>query len=221
MPSSLSRIYATGRRHLGRCDPILKTLMDRVGPCTLQPHADGFAVLTKSIISQMISTKAAISIGAKLSLLLGKKGITPATLLAAGEENVRSVGLSRTKASALLDLAQRATDGRLPLTRFPDMSDEEVLDDLVAVRGIGPWTAQMFLIFCLGRLDVLPVDDFGLRAGVQQTYSLAELPARKALREMGEPWRPYRSLATWYFWRSRGGVPQSDKPRLASAQRKT
>jgi DNA-3-methyladenine glycosylase II len=218
MASSLSRIYATGRRHLGRRDPILRSLMERIGPCTLQPHPDGFAVLTKSIISQMISTKAAISIGGKLSVLLGKKGITPATLLAAGEGKVRSVGLSRSKAAALLDLAQRAVDGRLPLQRFPDMSDEEVMDDLVAVRGIGPWTAEMFLIFSLGRLDVLPVDDFGLRAGVQQTYSLADLPGRAALRELGEPWRPYRSLATWYFWRSRGGVPQSEAARRAPRQ---
>ncbi len=89
------------------------------------------------------------------------------------------------------------------------MTDEEIAESLVAVRGIGPWTAHMYLMFSLGRLDVLPVDDFGLRAGVQQSYGLEELPGRKALRELGETWRPYRSVATWYFWRSRGPVPQS------------
>jgi 3-methyladenine DNA glycosylase/8-oxoguanine DNA glycosylase len=89
------------------------------------------------------------------------------------------------------------------------MTDEEVIDCLVPVRGIGRWTAEMFLIFSLGRLDVLPVDDFGLRAGVQALYQLSELPSRAALRERAEPWRPYRSIATWYFWRSRGFVPQS------------
>src|SRR5262249_19917639 len=96
---------------------------------------------------------------------------------------------------------------------FADMTDDDVMKHLVAVRGIGPWTAEMFLIFSLGRLDVLPVDDFGLRAGVKETYGLLELPGRVALRERGEPWRPYRSVATWYFWRSRGPVPQSDQAR--------
>ena len=110
---------------------------------------------------------------------------------------------------ALKDLAERAVSGALPLARLGEMSDEEVIDVLLPVRGIGRWTAEMFLIFSLGRLDVLPVDDFGLRAGVRDVYQLPDLPNRVALRERGEPWRPYRSIATWYFWRSRGGVPQS------------
>lgn len=107
------------------------------------------------------------------------------------------------------DLARRALNGDLPLEAFPGMSDEEIIAKLVEVRGIGQWTAEMCLIFALGRMDVLPVDDFGFRAGVMQSYGLAEMPERAALREMGETWRPYRSIATWYFWRSRGGVPQS------------
>jgi DNA-3-methyladenine glycosylase II len=97
----------------------------------------------------------------------------------------------------------------LPLDRLAELSDEEVIECLVPVRGIGRWTAEMFLIFSLGRLDVLPVDDFGLRAGVRDVYGLGELPGRADLRERGEVWRPYRSIATWYFWRSRGFVPQS------------
>jgi 3-methyladenine DNA glycosylase/8-oxoguanine DNA glycosylase len=122
---------------------------------------------------------------------------------------LRGAGLSRAKVLALKDLAERAVSGELPLDRLPEMSDEEVIECLVEVRGIGRWTAEMFLIFSLGRLDVLPVDDFGLRAGVRDVYQLPDLPSRAALRERAEPWRPYRSIATWYFWRSRGGVPQS------------
>jgi 3-methyladenine DNA glycosylase/8-oxoguanine DNA glycosylase len=122
---------------------------------------------------------------------------------------LRSAGLSRNKVAAMSDLARRVTSGALPLDRFPDMTDDEVSESLVAVRGIGPWTAQMFLMFSLGRLDVLPVGDFGLRAGVKKHYELPELPSPAAVRERGEAWRPYRSVATWYFWRSLGGVPES------------
>jgi 3-methyladenine DNA glycosylase/8-oxoguanine DNA glycosylase len=209
MPSSLAAAYQKARRHLSRRDPVLKRLIADHGTCTLQPHPGGFAVLARAIIAQMISTKAALAIGAKLHALLQPLGLTPKGILAAGEDKVRSAGLSRAKAVALTDLATRVRDGLLPLERFTDMTDEDIAESLVAVRGIGPWTAHMYLMFSLGRLDVLPVDDFGLRAGVQQSYGLDELPGRKALREIGEAWRPYRSVATWYFWRSRGGVPQS------------
>ncbi len=119
------------------------------------------------------------------------------------------MGLSGTKAGALRDLAERVSTEALPLAHLAEMADEDVTARLLAVHGIGPWTTEMFLIFALGRLDVLPVDDFGLRAGVRDVYVLAELPDRKRLRELAEPWRPYRTVATWYFWRSRGGVPQS------------
>lgn len=197
------------RRHLSRCDPQLSQLIKNVGACTLQPGGEAFPLLVRAIISQMISTKAAIAISARVATALQPHGLTPATVAAAGEERLRGAGLSRAKALALLDLAERAASGKLPLDRLPEMSDEEAIDCLVAVRGIGRWTAEMFLIFSLGRLDVLPVDDFGLRAGVRDVYQLTDLPSRAALRERGEPWRPYRSIATWYFWRSRGGVPQS------------
>jgi DNA-3-methyladenine glycosylase II len=209
MSSDLAAAYRKARLHLAKCDPVLKQIIAQVGSCTLQPNPAGFRVLMKSIISQMISTKAALSIGAKLEAALVPDGLTPAAVLAAGEERLRSVGLSRNKVAAMTDLAARAQSGELPLDRFPEMSDDEVSESLVAVRGIGPWTAHMFLMFSLGRLDVLPVDDFGLRAGVKKHYELTELPGRSALRERGEMWRPYRSVATWYFWRSLGSVPQS------------
>ena len=209
MTSPLAEVYQKARRHLSRRDSALKSLIARVGPCTLQPNPVGFQVLTRSIISQMISTKAALSIGAKFDAVLSPHGVTPEAILNAGPEKLRSVGLSGGKVAAMLDLASRVQSGALPLARFPEMTDEEVAASLVEVRGIGPWTAHMFLMFSLGRLDVLPVADFGLRAGVQKHYELAEMPKPAALRERGEAWRPYRSVATWYFWRSLGPVPSS------------
>jgi DNA-3-methyladenine glycosylase II len=201
--------YTKARRHLARRDPVLKELMSAVGPCTLRPNPDGFALLVRSIIAQQISTRAALAIGARLEVALGG-GLAPAPLLALSDEALRGAGLSASKVRSLRDLAEKVQAGQVPLRRLARMDDEEVIAALLPVRGIGRWTAQMFLIFSLGRLDVLPVDDFGFRAGVQQQYGLSELPGRARLAEMGEAWRPYRTVATWYFWRSRGGVPQSD-----------
>jgi DNA-3-methyladenine glycosylase II len=209
-PQSFEEICRKARRHLSRRDPLLAQLIKHVGPCTLQPGAEAFPSLVRSIIAQMISTKAAKAIGARVETALLPKGLTPAAIAAADEELLRGAGLSRSKALALKDLAGRAVSGALPLHRMPSLSDEEVIEVLLPVRGIGRWTAEMFLIFSLGRLDVLPVDDFGLRAGVREVYQLPELPGRAALRERAEPWRPYRTIATWYFWRSRGWVPQSN-----------
>jgi DNA-3-methyladenine glycosylase II len=209
IPTKQTDLFRKAQRHLTRRDPILKRIIATVGPCTLQPTTDYFAILVRSIVSQMISTKAAISISGRLVEVLGDGGLTPTALLALKEAKLRGVGLSGAKAAAIRDLATRAANGALPLDRLPELSDEEVTELLVAVRGIGKWTAEMFLIFSLGRLDVLPVDDLGLRAGVRDAYGLADLPGRAELRERAEPWRPYRSVATWYFWRSRGGVPQS------------
>ena len=201
--------YRKARRHLSRRDPNLRQLMKTVGPCTLTPDPDGFKALARAIIAQQISTKAAASIFARLATELAPGGLTPAAILAASEEQLRGVGLSRGKALAVVDLAGHIHDGRLPLQDLHRFGDDEVVSLLVPVRGIGAWTAQMFLIFSMGRLDVLPVDDLGLRAGVQSVYGLPDLPDRAALRERAEAWRPYRSIATWYFWRSRGFVPQS------------
>jgi DNA-3-methyladenine glycosylase II len=201
--------YRKARRHLSRRDPSLRQLMKAVGPCTLAPDPDGFKALARAIIAQQISTKAAASIFARLGTELAPGGLTPVAILAASEEQLRGVGLSRGKAMSVLDLAGHVHDGRLPLHDLHRFGDDEVVSLLVPVRGIGAWTAQMFLIFSMGRLDLLPVDDLGLRAGVQSVYGLSELPDRAALRERAEAWRPYRSIATWYFWRSRGFVPQS------------
>jgi DNA-3-methyladenine glycosylase II len=197
------------RRHLSRRDPALKKLIRTVGPFTLQPTGVSFVILVRAIISQLISTKAAVTIYGRLEAALRDGQVTPATILAADEATLRGAGLSRSKARGLHDLAERVATGALPLDHLAELSDEEVTARLLPVHCIGRWTAEMFLIFSLGRLDVLPVGDFGLRAGVRDVYGLAELPDRKSLQKLGEAWRPYRSVATWYFWRSRGGVPQS------------
>ncbi len=204
----MDEIFVTARKHLSRRDKVLREVVRRVGPCTLQHDADHFAVLVRSIISQQISTKAAHAIHGRLQEQVAKT-ITPRAILKATEETLRSAGLSRPKILALRDLAEKCASGAVPLKRLRWLEDEEVIELLLPVRGIGRWTAEMFLIFSLGRLDVLPVGDYGLRAGVSKQYGLPELPGRDVLHRLAEPWRPYRSIATWYIWRSLGFVPQS------------
>lgn len=198
------------RRHLGRRDPVLKELIRTVGACTLQPDSTNpFGLLVRSIVSQQISTKAALAIHGRLALAVGDP-VTPKAILKARDEVLRSAGLSAGKLLSLRDLADKVHRRTVPLDELHQRPDEEVIEHLIPVRGIGRWTAQMFLIFCLGRLDVLPVDDLGLRVGAQRAYGLAEQPRRKELEALAEPWRPYRTVATWYFWRSLGNVPQSN-----------
>jgi DNA-3-methyladenine glycosylase II len=210
MPGSSSD-YLKAQRHLARCDQVLKQLTKAVGPCTLRIEPDRFAVLARSIISQQISTKAALAIRMRLEATLDGTGITPAGILSLSDEAMRAAGLSASKVKSLRDLADKVHGGAVPLKTIHKLPDEEIIETLIPIRGIGRWTAQMFLIFSLGRLDVLPVDDLGLRAGVQEQYGLDDLPDKAALTELAEPWRPYCSIATWYFWRSRGFVPQSGK----------
>jgi len=198
------------RRHLMRCDPVLKELIVKVGPCTLRQEPNRFLSLARSIISQQISTKAALAIRKRLEAALDGKGLTPAGLLTLDDPAMHAAGLSASKQKSLRDLATRVHTREVRLHRIHLMSDDDVIEALLPVRGIGRWTAQMFLIFSLGRLDVLPVDDFGLRAGVRDVYGLDDLPDKADLTERSECWRPYRSIATWYLWRSRGFVPQSE-----------
>ncbi|MGL4551143.1 MAG: DNA-3-methyladenine glycosylase family protein [Gemmataceae bacterium] len=202
--------WTAARRHLSRSDDTLASIIARVGPCTLKPGGEPFAVLVGSVIAQLISTAAARTILARLHALVGDAGVTPASITALPEDRLRGVGLSGAKAASIRELAARAADGRLPLSGLAALGEDEIAAALTAVRGIGPWTAMMFLIFCLGKPDVLPVGDFGLRAGVRDLYGLEALPGAKDLRELTEPWRPWRSVGTWYIWRGRGPVPQSE-----------
>jgi DNA-3-methyladenine glycosylase II len=196
------------RRHLSRRDAILKPLIRAVGPCTLKHNPNHFEILVRSIISQQISTKAAIAIGNRFLAKVGR--FQPKRILAASDTDMREAGLSRGKQLSLRDLAQKCSDGTVPLKKIAVLEDAEVVERLIRVRGIGPWTAEMFLIFSLGRLDVMPVGDYGLRAGLLKHYGLDELPKKDTIHTMTEAWKPYRSIGTWYIWRSLGGVPQSD-----------
>lgn len=196
------------RRHLSRRDAILKPLIRAVGPCTLKHNPNHFEILVRSIISQQISTKAAIAIGNRFLAKVRK--FQPKSILAASDDDMREAGLSRGKQASLRDLAQKCSDGTVPLKKIAVMEDAEVIERLIEVRGIGVWTAEMFLIFSLGRLDVMPVGDYGLRAGLLKHYALDELPKKERIHELTEVWKPFRSIGTWYIWRSLGGVPQSD-----------
>jgi len=201
--------FLRARRHLARRDDVMKSLVKMVGPCTLQPNDDHFGVLARSIISQQISTKAAMAISGRLIKALGRRGLRPAALLDLDDETLRAVGLSANKQKSLRDLAQKCHSKEVPLKDLPRMDDEEVIAALLPVRGVGRWTAEMFLMFSLGRRDVLPVADFGLRSGVKKHYGLTDLATKAELEALGEPWRPFRSIATWYVWLSLGPVPQS------------
>jgi DNA-3-methyladenine glycosylase II len=198
-------------RHLERRDEVMKRLIGKIGPCTLRYDADRFGVLVRSIISQQISGKAAISISTRLLSSLGQTEFTPEALRRARTQKLRNAGLSAAKARYVRDLADRVHRGDVPLDDLHELDDEEVIAKLLPVMGIGRWTAEMFLIFSLGRLDVLPLGDLGLCAGVQKQYGLRELPKKAELIERAEPWRPYRTIATWFIWRSFGNVPQSEK----------
>ena len=204
----MNETLAQARKHLARRDARLKRIIAKVGPCTLQPMADHFGLLVRSIISQQISTKAALSIHNRLGAMVGKP-VRPRAILKAADEELRAAGLSQGKLRSLRDLSEKCLDRQVRLKLLADLDDEAVIAELIPVRGIGRWTAEMFLIFGLGRLDVLPVADFGLRSGIRREHALPDLPDAATLRELTAGWAPYRSIGTWYIWRSFGDVPQS------------
>lgn len=189
-------------RHLRRKDPALRPIFKQVGPFVLEPHGDRFQILARSIISQQISTKAAQSIAARVVALLGRRRFAAESVRKLSHEQLRSAGLSRAKAVYFHDLADWVGSGRINLHAIHQADDEEIIRELTQVKGIGRWTAEMFLIFCLGRPDVLPIDDLGLRAGVRRCDGLEEMPTKAEVRERGSIWAPYRTVATWYLWQS-------------------
>jgi len=202
-------VYLIAEKHLARRDPRLRKLIRTVGRCTLKPDRDHFRVLVRTIISQQLSTRSASSILARLTAALEPDGYSPARVDALTDNVIRKCGFSGGKLRALRDLCAKLRAGTLPEKSWAELDDLEVRELLMQVYGIGPWSVDMFLMFSLGRPDVLPVGDLGLRAGVQALYKLPDLPTAAELTELAEPWRPYRSIATWYFWRGRGAVPQS------------
>lgn len=192
---------AAAVKHLSKVDPVLKELIRRVGPFTLKTHRDRFDLLVRSILSQQISTKAARAIRLRLVERAQPHGITPESISQLSDQSLREAGLSAQKVSYLRDLADHALAGKLQLNKLGRLDDDTVIAQLVAVRGIGVWTAQMFLMFALGRLDVFPHDDLGLRSSLKSLYKLAELPDKKTSLRLSEPWTPYRTIASWYCWR--------------------
>ncbi len=199
-------------QELRRSDPVIRRLVDERGPLDEEQRRRGrplepYGVLVRSIVGQQLSTKAARTIYGRLTDLYDGRTPSPAELLAADPEEVRSVGLSRPKVSYLRSLAEHVESGELELARLSELPDEEVIEQLTAVKGLGRWTADMFLIFHLGRPDVLPVGDLGIRRAVERAYDLPELPEAARLTEIGEPWRPHRSLASLYLWRSLDNEP--------------
>jgi DNA-3-methyladenine glycosylase II len=187
--------------HLTACDPVLAPLVSKYGPCTLTPRQDYFAVLCNSIVSQQLATKAADAIYKRFAAYYGHVP-TPAEVAATPREALRELGLSGQKITYMHDLSAKVLDKTITPEHFPDLDDEAVIRQLVAVKGIGVWTAQMFLIFALSRPDVLPVDDFGVRKAFMLCYGLEAMPVKKQMEEMAAPWRPWRSVASWYLWRS-------------------
>ena len=203
MPITPAKIEAA-IRHLKSADPIMHRLIKRAGPFTLKLDRNRFAMLVRSILSQQISTKAARSIRLRLEALIEVKPLSAESIATLTDEQLRSVGLSRQKSLLLLkDLsAERVLDERLRwLDRIGRLSDEDAINELVQVKGIGRWTAQMFLIFSLGRLDVFPHDDLIIRSSIKELYELEELPDKQQSHAIAEMWKPYSSIATWYCWR--------------------
>lgn len=190
------------QRHLRRADPVLADVMRSVGPFSIRLEKNRFQALVRSIIAQQISGKAARSIWKRLQESIRPRRLTADVIAAIPIEELRTLGLSPQKASYVHDLAAKVSGGAVRLHRAQRMSDEEVIAELIQVKGIGVWTAQMFLIFSLGRMDVFPHDDLGVRMAIRNLYGLDDLPDKARSLSIAEPWRPYATVAAWYCWRS-------------------
>jgi DNA-3-methyladenine glycosylase II len=200
-------------RALREGDPVMASLIERYGDPDgmyarrARPPGDAYGALLRAIVGQQLSTKAAIAIYGRLGSLYGERTPTPRELLATDSETLRGVGLSRAKVTFLRDLAEHVEDGSVDLEHLSGLPDEEVSFQLTQVKGLGPWTVDMFLIFHLGRPDVLPVGDLGIRKAVQVEYGLEALPDPATIVKLAEPWRPWRTLASLYLWRSLDTTP--------------
>ena len=206
----MSTSYETAIAHLRNADPVLGDLMAHCGPCTLGPgDTDPFVTLCRAIIAQQLSGRAASTITERLEARFDAGILTPEGILATPDDTLRSLGLSRQKQASLKDLASKTSDGSLPLAALATLSDDDVMRQLTQVRGIGVWTAEMFLIFSLGRLDVFPVGDLGIRKAIQRVYGYKKMPAVSTMHRHARKWAPYRTIATWYLWESYDG-PRPD-----------
>ena len=192
-----------------RRDPILAAIIKKHGACGLgavRERFDHFSMLVRAIVFQQLSTKAATTIHTRLIDAMGGT-VTPEALAALTDEQFRTAGISRQKGAYLRDLAEKVTSGAVPLDAVDALTDEDVITALTQIKGIGRWTAEMFLIFRLQRPDILPVGDLGIVNAIQRAYHMRKKPTPDRMRKLGEAWRPYRSIATWYLWRSLDNEP--------------
>lgn len=187
--------------HLCRRDKALAGLIRKIGPCRWKVHRDHWRVLVESIISQQLSDKAATAISRKIVALFPRRRYpTAADFVLIKPQKIRGAGLSRAKIGFIKDLAKRVASGQLNLKRISRLDDEAVIGELTKVKGIGRWTAEMFLMFSVGRMDVLPVGDLGIRRGFKKLYGFKVLPAPRTMERIARAWQPYRSAACWYLW---------------------
>src|SRR5689334_10223336 len=209
--------------HLKRVDPVLAEVIDRVGPCRLEPRREGthFDALVRSIVYQQLSGKAASTILGRVHALYGDRSPTPAELLATPDETLRSAGLSRQKLSYLKDLAEKVETGVVPLAAnaIDHLSDDEIIEHLVKVKGVGRWTVHMFLIFRLGRPNVLPELDLGIQNAIKRAYKMRKQPKPKDVLRVGKKWAPHSSVASWYLWRSLEGDAPKKRPAAKKVSR--
>jgi len=196
-------------KHLAKRDRVMRKLIPRFGEGRLQCRGDAFTTLARSIVGQQISVKAAQTVWDRFTALMQGSAtkVPPAGVLALNTQSIRDAGLSARKVEYLCDLAQHFQSGAVHVSQWQQMDDEAIIDELVAIRGIGRWTAEMFLIFHLMRPNVLPLDDIGLLKGISVNYFSGEPVSRAEAREVGDAWAPFRSVATWYIWRSLDPVP--------------
>lgn len=189
--------------HLRKVDPVMARVIDIVGSCKLSLRDQGshFDAIARSIVFQQLSGQAASTIHGRFEGLYGGRSPLPAELTETPDERLRGAGLSRGKSAYLKDLAARVVSGELPVETLHELSDEEVITAVTRVKGIGRWTAQMFLMFRLGRPDVLPDLDLGIQKGIQKAYHLRKLPSPERVKKIGAKWAPYRTIASWYLWR--------------------
>lgn len=197
-------IKVRATHHLSQADPIMDRLIEQWGTCTIEPNTDYYHSLVSSIISQQLSVKAASTIEMRFILLFGDVLPKPEDILAIDPEELRGVGLSYAKVRYVRDLAEHILDGRLQIEAIPKLSNQEIIAELTAIKGIGEWTAHMFLMFCLGRQDVLPVGDLGIKMGIKNLYGFDHIPSPTEVKEtaVAHGWAPYESIACWYLWRS-------------------
>ena len=190
--------------HLRRCDPTMARIIDAVGPCGFAPRAEGthFEALLRSIVYQQLSGRAAATIHGRFVGLYPRRAPTAERLLATSDEALRAVGLSRQKIGYMRDLAEKVASRELPVRSLHTLSDDAIIESLVRVKGIGRWTAQMFLMFRLGRPDVLPELDLGIQKAIQLNYRKRKRPKPGDVARIGQPWKPFRSVASWYLWRT-------------------